>query len=61
MADRGIKAQILEGSTYSITGDANLTFEKGSDGIDVSGTNHWIHDVEVTNRFVCVGLYLNWR
>jgi len=26
----------------------------GSDGIDVSGTNHWVHDVEVTNRDECV-------
>jgi rhamnogalacturonan hydrolase len=26
----------------------------GSDGIDVSGTNMWIHDVEVTNRDECV-------
>ncbi|KAG8839610.1 hypothetical protein FRB91_006866 [Serendipita sp. 411] len=26
----------------------------GSDGIDVSGTNHWIHDVSVTNRDECV-------
>ncbi|KAI0759831.1 rhamnogalacturonase-like protein [Trametes elegans] len=26
----------------------------GSDGIDVWGTNHWIHDVEVTNRDECV-------
>ena len=22
----------------------------GSDGIDISGSNHWVHDVEVTNR-----------
>lgn len=26
----------------------------GSDGVDVWGTNHWIHDVEVTNRDECV-------
>ncbi|KAL5512388.1 hypothetical protein ACEPAG_3380 [Sanghuangporus baumii] len=26
----------------------------GSDGIDVWGTNYWIHDVEVTNRDECV-------
>ncbi len=26
----------------------------GSDGIDVWGTNHWIHDIEVTNRDECV-------
>ncbi|KAI0823445.1 rhamnogalacturonan-hydrolase [Trametes gibbosa] len=26
----------------------------GSDGIDVWGTNHWVHDVEVTNRDECV-------
>ncbi|KAI0645895.1 rhamnogalacturonase-like protein [Trametes meyenii] len=26
----------------------------GSDGIDVTGTNHWIHDVQVTNRDECV-------
>ncbi|KZP14838.1 glycoside hydrolase family 28 protein [Athelia psychrophila] len=26
----------------------------GSDGIDISGTNHWVHDVEVTNRDECV-------
>lgn len=26
----------------------------GSDGIDVSGSNIWIHDVEVTNRDECV-------
>ncbi|PAV21490.1 rhamnogalacturonase [Pyrrhoderma noxium] len=26
----------------------------GSDGIDVWGTNNWIHDVEVTNRDECV-------
>ena len=26
----------------------------GSDGIDVWGTNHWIHDVTVTNRDECV-------
>jgi rhamnogalacturonan hydrolase len=26
----------------------------GSDGIDVSGTNYWIHDVMVTNRDECV-------
>ncbi|KAI0259155.1 rhamnogalacturonan-hydrolase [Gloeopeniophorella convolvens] len=32
----------------------NLAIRGGSDGIDVSGTNHWIHDVEVTNRDECV-------
>ncbi|KIM26589.1 glycoside hydrolase family 28 protein [Serendipita vermifera MAFF 305830] len=26
----------------------------GSDGIDISGSNHWVHDVEVTNRDECV-------
>ncbi|KAI0830349.1 rhamnogalacturonase [Trametes gibbosa] len=26
----------------------------GSDGVDVWGSNHWIHDVEVTNRDECV-------
>ncbi|KAF9526747.1 rhamnogalacturonase [Crepidotus variabilis] len=26
----------------------------GSDGIDISGDNHWVHDVEVTNRDECV-------
>lgn len=26
----------------------------GSDGIDISGNNHWVHDVEVTNRDECV-------
>ncbi|KAG8860325.1 hypothetical protein FRB96_003974, partial [Tulasnella sp. 330] len=26
----------------------------GSDGIDISGANHWVHDVEVTNRDECV-------
>ncbi|KAF7979129.1 hypothetical protein HWV62_43355 [Athelia sp. TMB] len=26
----------------------------GSDGVDISGTNHWVHDVEVTNRDECV-------
>ncbi|KAG9044393.1 hypothetical protein FS837_008218 [Tulasnella sp. UAMH 9824] len=26
----------------------------GSDGIDISGVNHWVHDVEVTNRDECV-------
>jgi rhamnogalacturonan hydrolase len=26
----------------------------GSDGIDVTGTNVWVHDVEVTNRDECV-------
>ncbi|KAI0633587.1 rhamnogalacturonan-hydrolase [Trametes polyzona] len=26
----------------------------GSDGVDVWGTNHWVHDVEVTNRDECV-------
>ena len=26
----------------------------GSDGIDVSGSNIWIHDVMVTNRDECV-------
>ncbi|KAI0745323.1 rhamnogalacturonase [Earliella scabrosa] len=26
----------------------------GSDGVDVWGTNHWIHDIEVTNRDECV-------
>ncbi|KAI0759248.1 rhamnogalacturonase [Trametes elegans] len=26
----------------------------GSDGVDVWGTNYWIHDVEVTNRDECV-------
>jgi hypothetical protein len=26
----------------------------GSDGIDVWGTNYWIHDIEVTNRDECV-------
>ena len=26
----------------------------GSDGIDVWGDNHWIHDVMVTNRDECV-------
>ncbi|KDR70173.1 hypothetical protein GALMADRAFT_103315 [Galerina marginata CBS 339.88] len=26
----------------------------GSDGIDVSGNNHWVHDVEVSNRDECV-------
>ncbi|PVG00146.1 rhamnogalacturonase [Serendipita vermifera] len=26
----------------------------GSDGIDISGENHWVHDVEVTNRDECV-------
>ncbi|KIJ54506.1 glycoside hydrolase family 28 protein [Sphaerobolus stellatus SS14] len=26
----------------------------GSDGIDISGINHWVHDVEVTNRDECV-------
>ncbi|KDR70187.1 hypothetical protein GALMADRAFT_890769 [Galerina marginata CBS 339.88] len=25
-----------------------------SDGIDISGVNHWVHDVEVTNRDECV-------
>ncbi len=28
--------------------------EGGLDGIDVAGTNVWIHDVEVTNRDECV-------
>ncbi|KAF8578955.1 glycoside hydrolase family 28 protein [Ramaria rubella] len=26
----------------------------GSDGIDISGVNHWVHDIEVTNRDECV-------
>ncbi|KLO13032.1 rhamnogalacturonan-hydrolase [Schizopora paradoxa] len=26
----------------------------GSDGVDISGVNHWVHDVEVTNRDECV-------
>ncbi|KAG8860324.1 hypothetical protein FRB96_003973 [Tulasnella sp. 330] len=26
----------------------------GSDGIDISGANHWVHDIEVTNRDECV-------
>lgn len=26
----------------------------GSDGIDISGDNHWVHDVEVSNRDECV-------
>ncbi|KAF7969537.1 hypothetical protein HWV62_26985 [Athelia sp. TMB] len=26
----------------------------GSDGIDITGNNHWVHDVEVTNRDECV-------
>ncbi|TDL22539.1 pectin lyase-like protein, partial [Rickenella mellea] len=26
----------------------------GSDGIDISGTNHRVHDIEVTNRDECV-------
>ncbi|TDL16026.1 rhamnogalacturonase-like protein [Rickenella mellea] len=26
----------------------------GSDGIDIWGSNHWVHDVEVTNRDECV-------
>lgn len=28
--------------------------EGGLDGIDISGNNHWVHDVEVTNRDECV-------
>ncbi|KIO23148.1 glycoside hydrolase family 28 protein [Tulasnella calospora MUT 4182] len=26
----------------------------GSDGVDITGNNHWVHDVEVTNRDECV-------
>jgi rhamnogalacturonan hydrolase len=28
--------------------------EGGLDGIDVSGSNMWIHDIEVSNRDECV-------
>jgi len=28
--------------------------EGGLDGIDISGTNHWVHDIEVSNKDECV-------
>jgi rhamnogalacturonan hydrolase len=33
--------------------------EGGLDGIDVWGTNIWIHDVEVTNKDECVTVKVN--
>ena len=33
--------------------------EGGLDGVDVWGTNIWIHDVEVTNKDECVTVKVN--
>ena len=54
MAIRGTQGTfcvVMARLTFSAMTGANLG---GSDGIDVWGTNHWIHDVEVTNRDECV-------
>lgn len=49
---------LLEASHMSPVHIAGLTLDYtganigGSDGIDISGDNHWVHDVEVTNRYL---------